>query len=122
MFFKGNSMGPDQTRIFPNRSNLRPARDQYGLSRWRRARLGHLRSHPLCEHCKSAGKLTSASLVDHRIPHRGDLELFWDRSNWQSLCKACHDGWKQRQERNIKQVDARGWNRTERRQKRGKGI
>ena len=29
--------------------------------------------------------------VDHIIPHRGDPELFWDRSNWQALCKNCHD-------------------------------
>ncbi|MGI6721758.1 MAG: HNH endonuclease [Anaerovoracaceae bacterium] len=25
------------------------------------------------------------------VPHRGDQKLFWDRSNWQSLCKSCHD-------------------------------
>ena len=23
--------------------------------------------------------------------HRGDQELFWDMTNWQSLCKGCHD-------------------------------
>lgn len=32
-----------------------------------------------------------AEVVDHIVPHKGDLSLFWSRSNWQSLCKRCHD-------------------------------
>jgi len=32
-----------------------------------------------------------AVVVDHKIPHRGDMNLFWDRSNWQSMAKTCHD-------------------------------
>jgi 5-methylcytosine-specific restriction endonuclease McrA len=40
-----------------------------------------------------------ATIVDHVIPHRGDRKLFWSRSNWQPLCKPCHDGPKQRLER-----------------------
>ena len=31
------------------------------------------------------------AVVDHIIPHKGDKVLFWDRSNWQPLCKTCHD-------------------------------
>ena len=27
------------------------------------------------------------------------MKLFWDRANWQSLCKPCHDSWKQRLEK-----------------------
>jgi 5-methylcytosine-specific restriction protein A len=37
------------------------------------------------------GRVVKASVVDHIIPHRGDAELFWNESNWQSLCKSCHD-------------------------------
>ena len=33
----------------------------------------------------------AAQVVDHIIPHRGDPSLMWDESNWQSLCKPCHD-------------------------------
>lgn len=33
----------------------------------------------------------AASVVDHRRPHRGDMKLFWDRNNWQSMAKECHD-------------------------------
>ncbi|WP_407496877.1 HNH endonuclease [Pseudooceanicola sp. MF1-13] len=28
--------------------------------------------------------------MDHITPHKGDRKLFWDRSNWQALCHACH--------------------------------
>ena len=29
--------------------------------------------------------------LDHIIPHRGDETLMWSESNWQALCKPCHD-------------------------------
>jgi 5-methylcytosine-specific restriction protein A len=29
-------------------------------------------------------------VVDHIVPHRGDLTVFWDRSRWQALCASCH--------------------------------
>jgi 5-methylcytosine-specific restriction protein A len=35
--------------------------------------------------------LEPAVIVDHIQPHRGDPGLFWAQSNWQSLCKPCHD-------------------------------
>ena len=35
--------------------------------------------------------MRAASVVDHRVPHRGDMALFWDSSNWQSMAKECHD-------------------------------
>lgn len=63
----------------------------YGSSRWRRARLQFLSAHPLCERCLQRGVYTKATVVDHVVPHRGDPNLFWDRSNWQALCKSCHD-------------------------------
>lgn len=50
-----------------------------------------LEKHPLCESCKRNGKYVQAAVVDHIKPHRGDSKLFWDKSNWQSLCKSCHD-------------------------------
>ena len=42
--------------------------------------------------------MVPASVVDHIIPHRGDESLFWDQTNWQSLCKQCHDSAKQKEE------------------------
>lgn len=58
--------------------------------RWRLAREGWLRKHPLCVRCAAAGVLTAASVVDHVVPHRGNKALFWDRENWQSLCAEHH--------------------------------
>jgi 5-methylcytosine-specific restriction enzyme A len=62
----------------------------YG-SRWQKNRLTYLQRHPLCAECEREGKLVLADVVDHVIPHKGDQSLFWDVSNWQSLCKRCHD-------------------------------
>lgn len=62
----------------------------YGVM-WRKARAVYLFDNPLCVHCEQEDKITAASVVDHRIPHKGDNRLFWDRSNWQGLCKRCHD-------------------------------
>lgn len=60
-------------------------------SQWRKARAGYLRSHPLCVTCDRGGLITPATVVDHVVPHKGDKVLFWDKNNWQSLCKTCHD-------------------------------
>ncbi|KNC17170.1 HNH endonuclease signature motif containing protein [Pseudomonas sp. RIT-PI-a] len=65
---------------------------------WQKARLVHLAAHPLCVYCDRAGLVVAASVVDHIAAHNGDQTLFWDRANWQSLCKPCHDGVKQREE------------------------
>ena len=59
-------------------------------SRWQKARAGYLRAHPLCIHCEREGRTVAANEVDHIVPHKGDMVLFWDNSNWQSLCKPCH--------------------------------
>lgn len=69
----------------------------YGYA-WQKARAGHLLSHPLCVYCERDGRAEPATVVDHKVPHRGDQTLFWNRTNWQSLCKTHHDGEKQREE------------------------
>lgn len=56
---------------------------------WQKARLRFLQAHPLCVMCQP--KVQAAEVVDHIIPHQGDQTLFWDESNWQPLCKQCHD-------------------------------
>ena len=62
----------------------------YG-ARWRKAREAFLRQHPLCAECHASGRFAAATVVDHIRPHKGDRRLFWDRSNWQALCRECHD-------------------------------
>lgn len=65
----------------------------YGY-RWQQTSKGFLKAHPLCQcpDClEGAIRLLAADVVDHIIPHKGDMTLFWDRSNWQSMSKPCHD-------------------------------
>jgi 5-methylcytosine-specific restriction protein A len=60
---------------------------------WRRARLAYLADHPLCEcdDCRKNGWLKPATVIDHIIPHKGDLELFWDsENNWMAMSARCH--------------------------------
>lgn len=78
-------------------SDMTSTQRGYGY-RWQQERDSYLRLHPLCVMCKDDGVVTVATVVDHRIPHRGDQALFWDRSNWQSLCATHHSRDKQRQE------------------------
>ena len=70
----------------------------YDTVRWRRERLNHLKSNPLCVMCLRMGRTTQATVVDHIEPHKGNEELFWDRNNWQSLCTPCHDSAKKHYE------------------------
>jgi 5-methylcytosine-specific restriction protein A len=53
--------------------------------RWRKARLAWLKAHPLCVECGGP-----ATEVDHIRPHNGDIRLFWNIKNWQSMCRSCH--------------------------------
>ena len=68
--------------------------------RWRKARDRYLRLHPLCVMCgqETPSRTVVATVVDHKIPHRGDKTLFWDETNWQSLCAPHHSSHKQRME------------------------
>jgi 5-methylcytosine-specific restriction enzyme A len=74
-------------------------------------RVAHLSEHPLCTMCRLVGHVCAANVVDHIRPHRGDEERFFDRSNWQSLCAACHDIRKQRAEARgyTDTLDGDGW-------------
>jgi len=70
----------------------------YG-AKWQKARATFLRSHPLCVMClEQDGRAEPATVVDHRIPHRGNQALFWDENNWQPLCATHHSRDKQRAE------------------------
>ena len=59
-------------------------------ARWRKARRIHLASEPLCRTCKAEGRVTAATIVDHIVPHRGNYALFWDQTNWASICAHHH--------------------------------
>src|SRR5688572_5778208 len=76
----------------------------YKTARWQRLRDYQLSLQPLCEFCLITEDVTAANVVDHKRKHDGDLELFYDPSNLQSLCKHHHDSAKQMMERGKKVV------------------
>ena len=70
----------------------RPSSHERGYDAlWRKQRLAELAEEPLCAECARNGRTAAASVRDHIIPHKGDMKLFWDETNWQALCKTCHD-------------------------------
>ena len=70
----------------------RPSASARGYDdRWRQASRRFLNGHPVCVRCEAAGRLTGATVVDHKVPHKGDRDLFWDEANWQPLCSRCHN-------------------------------
>ena len=80
----------------------------YALPVWtERLRPGQLLREPWCRECAKRGVRTRAAVVDHVVPHRGDMGLFTDPGNLQSLCKRCHDR-KTAMERGEKPGDLRG--------------
>lgn len=71
---------------------IRSAAGRGYTAAWRKASKAFLRDvQPLCQQCLKEGRYTKATVVDHIVPHRGDPKLFWDKTNWQGLCKRCHD-------------------------------
>lgn len=74
------------------------ARERGYTKAWERARLAHLAQHPLCAHC--APRLAPATVLDHIVPHKGNMSLFWTPANWQGLC-ATHHGQKSRRENGL---------------------
>lgn len=73
-----------------NRQRYQETGHLYG-NEWKKARKAWLMEHPLCAECERQGRVTPATIVDHIRPHKGDLSLFWDTGNWESLCKHHHD-------------------------------
>lgn len=58
--------------------------------RWRKYRHWFL-SQPENVLCCVEGCHQIATVVDHKVPHRGDSERFWDPDNHQPMCKRHHD-------------------------------
>jgi 5-methylcytosine-specific restriction enzyme A len=70
------------------RERERPGAAERGYDRgWRMAAKRFLNADPRC----SCGCGRLADVVDHRIAHKGDQGLFWDRANWQAMNGRCHN-------------------------------
>ena len=93
---------PDHPRI-PYANAKRTGVIYYQTVRWKRESKAFLAEYPFCtaKTYKEAALLAGggrpwtlcgdpATIVDHRIPHRGNYEAFWDRGNWSALCAPHH--------------------------------
>lgn len=84
------------------RDQVNAMRRNYKTAAWKRLRWQVLLDAQFtCARCGTINSDTSRLVADHKRPHRGDPDLFWDRENLQCLCKACHDGAKQAEERRL---------------------
>ncbi len=67
-------------------------------------RLAQLSKQRFCERCLALPEpvLTLAVDVNHKVAHKGDLVLFFDPDNVESLCKKHHG-------KDVQQEEARGY-------------
>lgn len=84
-----------------DRMQANSLRRLYSTKAWRDLRLEILDRDNWT--CRQTGVLLmgkrhapDSPVVDHIMPHRGNLALFWDPENLQAVSKAYHDGEKQR--------------------------
>ena len=78
----------------------RDERQKLYSKRWNRTSKLFREYNPWCVACGALaagtikdenGREVPLGVVDHIVPHRGDVILFWDQSNWQTLCSTCHN-------------------------------
>lgn len=73
-------------------------RKLHKTKRWQVLRMSILqRDQFTCQLCGHTDGDTSKLVCDHVEPHRGDVAKFW-AGPFQTLCKPCHDGQKQKEE------------------------
>ena len=87
---------PPKSPLFAKRNELKQTtepklyRQRETRKDWEKLSKDFLATHPFCVACYKKGILTKASETDHIIPHKGNIELFYDIKNLQALCKSCH--------------------------------
>lgn len=82
------------------RDQTKSWRSWYKTARWQKLRRSVLERDGYT--CQATGVLLvgkypapNSPVVDHKRPHRGDPELFWDEGNLQAVSKEYHDRVKQ---------------------------
>ncbi len=68
----------------------------YGSKAWKYLRLQIFKRDGYV--CALCNRPTRRPHADHIEPHEGNIELFYDEGNIQTLCPTCHDGRKRIQE------------------------
>lgn len=79
-----------QSKVLSTDIHVR-SKQLYNTAGWKTLRISTLQIRGgLCEYCTAKNIVKPATEVDHIIPHRGNLNLFYDSTNLQILCKECH--------------------------------
>lgn len=64
----------------------------YKTSRWRKLRQTIIRrDFGLCQECKRRNRYTKGTVVHHIVEAREDITLFWEGTNLELVCDACHN-------------------------------
>lgn len=81
-------------------------RKLYKTAKWRELRWSILTRDLFTCQMQGCGRViadTSQLVCDHVVPHRGNVEKFW-AGPFRTLCKACHDSAKQKEEIAVRQA------------------
>lgn len=67
------------------------AKRGYGRA-WQKMSAARLAKHSLCvdPYKRHTDRPVPATCTDHIAAHKGNMRLFWDPKNWQSLCDGCN--------------------------------
>lgn len=87
-----------------SRNQLAPWRAWYRTARWQKLRQQvFVRDAYKCQRtgilCIGKYPAPNSAVANHKRPHRGDPELFWDPDNIETITKAEHDSIVQAEER-----------------------
>lgn len=99
----GRAPGDEKARD-RERRDTQEWRSWYKSKRWQDLRQEILkRDRFVCQQtgilCVAKAPAPNSPVIDHKRPHRGDPDLFWDPDNLQCVSKAYHDSEKQKEER-----------------------
>ena len=84
-------MGMRPRRVKPRKTYKRKNSTQRGYDhKWEKISRAFRLANPACNECGEIREM-SRMVVDHVVPHRGDRKIFWEPSNWQTLCQTCHN-------------------------------
>lgn len=87
-----------------HRRNTQPWRNWYKTPRWEKLRReAFKRDGYICQRsgdaCTGKGNDPYAPVANHKVPHHGDPDLFWDINNIETVTKRVHDSLIQAEER-----------------------
>lgn len=72
------------------KKELYPHHQLYKSVDWLNLRRYHLTQQPICVVCGRSGIEAGGLHVDHIVDHKGDIDIFYDKTNLQTLCSRCH--------------------------------